>query len=86
VTPFPTGRKLAAGIVKFLPTRRKFRKNLLDNIACLCASLRGRCLVSGVRCQERPKVEKRNSKMETGNSGRKRGSGVRCQVPGMRAG
>ena len=38
------------GIVKFFPTRRKFRKNLLDNIPCLCASLRGRCHVSGVRC------------------------------------
>jgi hypothetical protein len=40
-TPFPTGRKLTAGRPRFFPTRRKFRKNFLDNISCLCASLEG---------------------------------------------
>ncbi len=40
--PFPTGRKFAAGIVKSFPTGRKYRKNSIDNISCLCASLRMR--------------------------------------------
>ena len=39
-TPFPAGRKFAAGIVKYFPTGRKFRQNPLDNIPCLCASLK----------------------------------------------
>jgi len=39
--PFPTGRKMAAGIARFFPTVRKFRKISIDNMPCLCASLGG---------------------------------------------
>ena len=40
-TPFPTGRKSAAGIVKSFPTGRKFRKNSVDDISRLCDRLGG---------------------------------------------
>ena len=38
---FPTGRKFHPKITKFCPKWREFRTNLLDNIPCLCASLKG---------------------------------------------
>jgi hypothetical protein len=39
--PFPTGRKLRAGIVKSFPTGRKLADFLIDNVSCLCARLIG---------------------------------------------
>lgn len=39
--PFPTGRKSSAGIAKVLPTRRKFRRNLLDNVPSLSLGWKG---------------------------------------------
>ncbi len=39
--PFSCRQEIDAGRLRFLPARRKFRPNLLDNMPCLCASLKG---------------------------------------------
>jgi hypothetical protein len=39
--PISYRQEIDAGMVRFLPTRRKFRQNLLDRYSCLCASLKG---------------------------------------------